>query len=219
MPFNTAIIPQQLKRQRYRKYHTALSESKPKTWQYFGDFISHYEVGEIKVSFTSFCTWLFYANVQANFQICVMLANGKIAGFFTLFFNITQFKARAIANTGHRPLSVCRYVTANPFFLSLKRKQFWYVFMCYFFKQIKMIVLVSHVKTMPRAQITWTVTAVCVLPDLLERLVKQVWQLWVPYHIIYISVLKWDFRLCCKVALICTLLYKEKLSKWIVHLW
>lgn len=45
-----------------------------------------------------------------------------------------------------------------------------------------MAVLVPHVRTMPPAQITWTVIAVCVSPDLLEWLVKQVWQL-----IIFIS--------------------------------
>ena len=37
-----------------------------------------------------------------------------------------------------------------------------------------MTVLVYLVKTMPRAQITGTVIAVLVSPDLLERLVKQV---------------------------------------------
>ena len=60
-----------------------------------------------------------------------------------------------------------------------------------------MAVLVPHVKTMPLAQITWTVIPVCVSPDLLEWLVKQVWQL-----IIFISESQTGLLCICRGAIV-----------------
>ena len=91
------------------------------------------------------------------------------------------------------------------------------VFTCYFFKQIKMIALVSHVKTMPRAQITWTVTAVFVWPDLLDKLVKQVWELWVPDYITR-TFCSATFFVSCKITFAPHSI-RRSFSNRIVHLW
>lgn len=138
-----------------------------------------------------------------------MLANGKIAGFFYSFFNITQFKA--IANTGQRPLSVCRYVTANPFFY-LSNVSSFDMFLCAIFQADKddcssfpcknNATCTDHVNSYSCMCVTGFTGKTCETGLTTLSSISY-----------YIYLLKWDFRLCCKVALICTLLYKEKLSK------